>query len=74
MRSLVRALNRDIQVRGLFGTELSQLDVELGKMCACDLLVQLLGKHVNAEGELLRSGPKSNLGQNLVREGTRHDE
>ena len=71
---LVRTLDREIQVRGLLLAELSQLDVELSKMCASDLFIQLLGKHVNTKGELLRSGPESDLGQNLVRERTRHDE
>lgn len=38
-----------------------------------DLLVELLGKHVNAERELLGGGPESNLGEDLVGEGAGHD-
>jgi hypothetical protein len=73
VRSFVWALDRDVKVLGLLGTELSQLDVKLSKVSTSDLLVQLLGQHMNAEGEFLWGGPKSNLGQHLVREGAGHD-
>jgi hypothetical protein len=74
VRSFVGTLDRDVKVLGLLGTELSQLDVELSKVSTSDLLVQLLGQHVNAEREFLWGGPKGNLGQYLVRKGAGHDE
>jgi hypothetical protein len=71
---LVRSLDGDVQVLGLGGREDGQLDVELGEMGAGDLLVELLGKHVDAEGELLRGGPEGDLGKDLVGERARHHE
>ena len=71
---LVGSLNRNVQVIGLSLGEGSQLDVELGQMGAGDFLVELLGEHVNTEGELLGSGPEGDLGKDLVGEGAGHDE
>ena len=73
MRWLVRAVDRDVEVGGLLGGERSELDVELGEVRAGDLLVELLGEHVNAELELARVRPESNLGEDLVRERAGHD-
>jgi len=39
-----------------------------------NLLVELLGEDVHAKRELLRGGPESNLGQDLVGKGAGHDE
>ena len=64
----------DVEVLGLLIGESGELDVELSKMSASDLLVQLLGEHVNAESELTRVGPESDLSEDLVGEGARHDE
>lgn len=72
--SLVRAVNGNIEVPGLRLGESGELDVERLQMGTGDLLVELLGKHVHAERELLRCGPESDLGENLVGEGTGHDE
>ena len=74
MRGLVRAVDGDVEVRGLLGGELSELHVELLEVGASDLLVELLGEHVNAESELTRVGPESDLSEDLVGEGARHDE
>ena len=65
---LVGTLNRDVEVLGLGLVEDGQLDVELSKMSASDLLVELFGEHVNTKGELLRGGPESDLSQDLVGE------
>lgn len=43
-------------------------------MGSCDFLIKLLGQHVHAKREFLRSGPKRNLGEDLIAEGARHDE
>ena len=64
----------DVEVLGLLIGESGELDVELSKVSASDLLVQLLGEHVNAESELTRVGPESDLSEDLVGEGARHDE
>ncbi len=74
MRRLVRAVGGDVQVRGLLGAERGQLDVELGKVRAGNLLVELLREHVDAELELAGVGPESDLGEHLVGERAGHDE
>ena len=43
-------------------------------MGASDLLIELLGKDVDAERELLRGSPEGDLGKNLVGERAGHDE
>src|SRR5262245_28589205 len=43
---LVRSLSGDAYIGGLLVLELGQPDAKLGKMEACHLLVQCLGKHV----------------------------
>jgi len=74
VRGLVGAVDRDVKVLALGFVENGQLDVELPQVCASDLLVKFLGKHVDTERELLRSGPEGNLGEDLVGERTGHDE
>ena len=64
----------NVEVRGLLIAEDGQLDVELLKMSTGDLLVQLLGQDVDAEGELLGSGPEGDLSKDLIGEGAGHDE
>jgi len=64
----------NVEVLGLLIAEDGQLDVELLKMSTGNLLVQFLGQDVDAEGELLRSSPESDLSKDLVGEGARHDE
>jgi hypothetical protein len=66
--------DRDVEVGALLGRELSKLDVELAEVGAGNLLVEILGQHVNAQGELLWRGPKSDLCGDLVGERARHDE
>jgi hypothetical protein len=70
---LVRSINGEIEVRCLLLGKDSKLDVELLKVRASNFLIELLGEHVDAEGELTRVGPEGNLGQNLVGEGARHN-
>jgi hypothetical protein len=74
VRGLVWALDRDIEVRGLRGRQLGQLDVELGEVGTGNLLIKFLGQHVDTERELLRRGPQGDLSQDLVGERARHDE
>ena len=64
----------NVEVLGLLIAEDGQLDVELLKMSTGNLLVQLLGQNVDAEGELLRSRPEGDLSKDLVSEGAGHDE
>jgi len=54
--------------------ELGEVDVEGAKVGEGDLLVQLLGEHVHAQGVVLGVVPQLELGQNLVGEGGGHDE
>ena len=51
----------------------SKLDIELSQMSTSNFLVELLGQHVHAKGEFLRSGPQGDLGKNLIGEGAGHD-
>ena len=74
MVRLVGALLGKVDVLGLRVGEDGQLDFELLKVSTSDLLVQILGQDVDAEGELLRGRPEGDLSEDLVGEGTRHDE
>jgi len=71
---LVGALLGKVDVLGLFVGEDGQLDAELLKVSTSDLLVQIFGQDVDTKGELLRGRPESDLSENLVGEGARHDE
>jgi hypothetical protein len=71
---LVRAFNGNIQIFRLNGGEGCQFNVELAKMGASNLLIELLGQYVDAEREFLRGSPESDLSENLVSEGARHHE
>ena len=71
---LVGTQDRNVEVVGLGLGQSGQLDIELSKVGTGDLLIELLGKHVDTERESLRGGPQGNLGQDLVREGAGHDE
>ena len=74
MVGLVGTADGDVKVLGLFRGECGELDVQLSKVGTSDLLVELLGKHVDTERERGRVGPQGDLGKNLVGEGARHDE
>lgn len=74
MGRLVGTGDRDVEVVGLDLGQGGQLDVELRQVSTGDLLVELLGEHVDAEGEELGGGPESDLGQDLVGERAGHDE
>jgi hypothetical protein len=85
---LVRTLDREAKVLGLHGGELGQLDVDVVKVELGNLLVEDLGKHVDASvksaglAELDVLGAEGgvgalvqhDLGKDLVGEGARHDE
>lgn len=74
MIGLVGAIDREAEVFGLDFREGRELHSDLRKMGAGNLLVELLRQDVHAEGELLRSRPERDLGEDLVRERTGHDE
>lgn len=71
---LVGAVGRDVEVLGLDIREGRELDVERLQVGTGNLLVELLGKHVDAERELLGGGPESDLSEDLVGERAGHDE
>lgn len=74
MVGLVGAIDGDVQVTGLGLGQGGQLDIEGGQVGTGDLLVELLGEHVDTERELLGGGPEGDLGEDLVGEGAGHDE
>lgn len=74
VRGLIGAVSRDVKVLALGFGEDGQLDVELLQVCASDLLVELLGEHMDTKRELLRSGPERNLSEDLVGERAGHHE
>ena len=71
---LVGSLDWDVQILGLSLGERSEFDIELGYMSSGNFLVEFLGQDVDAKREFLWRGPKSDLSEDLVREGTRHNE
>lgn len=66
---LVGSLDGDVQVARLNIGKDGQLDVELSKVSTGNLLVELLGQHVDAKRELLGCGPEGDLSKDLVCEG-----
>jgi len=71
---LVRSELRDAQVIGLVLGESSDLDAEMLQMSFGDLLVELLGEHVDADLVFGVTGPEFDLGEDLIGEGIAHDE
>merc|ERR1711970_1699001 len=71
---LVRSFHWNTKIFGLIGGEFGQIDVQGAKMGSCNLLVQLLGQHVDTERVSGGVGPQLNLCQNLVGEGVGHNE
>ena len=72
---LERTSGGDVEVSRLLRGELGELGSELGEMEGGDLLVEVLGQHVDlvlvsAAGPLV---PELELGNDLVGEGARHD-
>ena len=74
MVGFVRSVLRDAQVIGLVLGEGGELDAEMLQMSFCDLLVKLLGQHVDADLVLGVTGPEFDLGEDLIGEGVAHDE
>lgn len=74
MSGLVGSVDRDIKIARLLGCKGRKLDVKLSKMGAGNLLIKLLGQHMNTKREITGPGPESNLGEDLVGEGARHHE
>jgi hypothetical protein len=44
------------------------------EMSTHNFFIKFFGQHVHPRGELLRSGPKRDLCEDLIAEGARHDE
>ena len=61
MVGLEGTLGRNIQVGALVLGQMRQLDAEMLEMSFGDLLVQLLGKHVDADGVFVVLGPQLDL-------------
>ncbi|KAJ3414761.1 S-adenosyl-L-homocysteine hydrolase [Chytridiales sp. JEL 0842] len=61
------------ELLGFLGAKLEELDAKLVQMGSGDLLVELLGEQVDAQGVGLGVGPESNLGQGLVGKGVGHE-
>lgn len=74
MLGLEGALGVEAEVLCLNSGELGELDANLGQVRSGDLLIELLGEHVDAQGVRGGVGPKGNLGQDLVGERVGHDE
>jgi len=62
------------EVLGLIFGKGGDADSQVVQMGLGDLLVQLLGQHVDTDLVLATLGPEFDLGQNLVGEGVAHDE
>lgn len=71
---LVGAVGGDVEVLGLDVRKGRELDIERLQVGTGDLLVELLGEHVDTERELLGGSPESNLSEDLVGERAGHDE
>ena len=65
MLGLEGSLLGQTKVVALLLGELGEVDVEGAKVGEGDLLVQLLGEHVHAQGVVLGVVPQLELGQNL---------
>jgi len=65
---LIRAVDRDVEITGLTLAERRQLDIKLRQVSPRNLFVELFGKHVHPKREFLRSSPKRDLRQYLIRE------
>ena len=61
MIGLEGTLGRNIQVGALVLGQMRQLDAEMLEMSFRDLLVQLLGKHVDADWVFVVLGPQLDL-------------
>jgi len=74
---LVRTIDRDANVLGLFGRKNSELGTEGTKVETGNLFVQILGENVDLSGGVLASlslVPEFQLCEDLVGEGGGHDE
>src|SRR5579875_3751323 len=71
---LVGPLQGDPEVLGLAFAERGELDAQLVEVQPGDLLVEVAGQHVDADGVVLGAGEQLDLGEHLVGEAGRHDE
>ena len=74
MLRLVRTRDGDAEVGGLLVGELGQRDAERAEVQPGDLLVEVLGQHVDADRVLLGLGEDLDLREHLVGERVRHHE
>ncbi len=70
---LERSIGRNAKILGLVLGELCDLDVQCIQMRSSHFFIQFLGQHVHSHSILSWIGPKINLSQHLVGEGTGHD-
>jgi len=74
MIGLVGSQLRNAEVLGLVLGQEGEADSQMLQVSLGDLLVQLLGQHVDADLVLVVLGPEFDLGQDLIGEGVAHDE
>src|SRR5215210_3913670 len=74
MVGLVGPLDREAEVGGLLGAQLGELGAERVEVQPGDLLVEVLGQHVDLLGVLVGLRVQLDLGDRLVRERVRHHE
>src|SRR3954451_5945976 len=72
--ALVGALDRNSDVGGLVRRELGELDAEGVQVEARDLLIQVLGQHVDLLAVRVRLAEQLDLSDHLIGEGVRHHE
>src|SRR5215210_2723742 len=72
MVGLVGPLDREAEVGGLLGAQLGELGAERVEVQPGDLLVEVLGQHVDLLGVLVVLRVQLDLGDRLVRERVRH--
>jgi len=69
MLGLVGSGAGEVQIIGLRGAQLGQLDAELVEVEGGDLLVEVLGQHIDLVLVFAVVGEELDLGQDLVGEG-----
>src|SRR5262245_47128605 len=70
----VGSFDRDAEVVGLVFGQFGELDTQRGQMQPGDLLVEVFGQGVHADGVALRGGEQLDLGDDLVGERVGHHE
>jgi len=74
MVGLVRSELRNTEIFGLILGQGGKFDAEMLQVSFGNFLVELLGKHIDADLVLGLMVPEFDLGQDLIGEGVAHDE